>query len=153
MGKIMYLKSRLSKLNHKFRYTKKSKQYSKDFLKSSLDKNAASWSRIKEMLQTLQPMETGHKLIRIGSNFDGGYLVPDDLQGLEATFSPGVSVEIEFDLEMAKICKQCYLADASIEQPINLEKNMHFIKKFIELKIRWLYQFNRIFVSNCVRLF
>lgn len=131
MEKIMYIKSKISKLNHKFRYTKKSKKSSKDFLRSSLDKNAASWYKIKEMLQALQPMETGHKLIRIGSDFDGGYLVPDDLHGIEATFSPGVSAEIEFDLEMAKICKQCYLADASIKQPINLEKNMHFIKKFI----------------------
>ena len=127
----MKIKTKLSKLNHKLKYYKKSKELSKDFLKDSILKDAVNWHEIKNLLSTLQPMETGHDLIRIGSDFDGGYLVPDDLQDLDASFSPGVSVEIGFDLEMSKICKQCFLADASVEEPIDLKSNMNFIKKFI----------------------
>lgn len=36
-------------------------------------------------------------LIRLGPNGDGGYLVPDDLTGIEACFSPGVCATSEFE--------------------------------------------------------
>ena len=33
----------------------------------------------------------GHKLLRIGGEGDGAYLVPDDLTGITSCYSPGVS--------------------------------------------------------------
>ena len=127
----MQIKSILSKLNHKLKFYKKSKKISKEFFKNSIKKNAVPWDEIKNMFQKLQPMKTEHKLIRIGSDFDGGYLLPNDLQNLEASFSPGVNEEIGFDLEISKICNHCYLADASVDKPAGLASNMTFLKKFI----------------------
>lgn len=45
---------------------------------------------VAEFLRNCYPLTTNIELIRVGSNFDGGYLVPNDLQGIEACFSPGV---------------------------------------------------------------
>ena len=39
---------------------------------------------IKAILELLRPIENGHKLIRIGDAKDGGYLLPDDLIGVDA---------------------------------------------------------------------
>jgi hypothetical protein len=42
------------------------------------------------LLERLYPVEGGHPLIRVGPDGDGGYLLPDDLSGIVACFSPGV---------------------------------------------------------------
>lgn len=42
-------------------------------------------------LEVLRPKATHLPLIRIGGNRDGAYLLPDDLEGIEACFSPGVN--------------------------------------------------------------
>ncbi|MDB4045792.1 FkbM family methyltransferase [Amylibacter sp.] len=128
-------KSLLSKLNRKFKYVKNAKKNQKKFLESSRYENAVPWDEIKKLFKSLQTFNTEYDLIRLGSNFDGGYLVPNDLKGLEFSFSPGVSDEIGFDLEMSKICKHCFLSDASVNKPSNLNVNMTFIKKFIGNKI------------------
>lgn len=52
--------------------------------KSTLD-------QIVSALEILIPKPCGHDLIRIGGNSDGGYLLPNDLDGIEALFSPGVN--------------------------------------------------------------
>ena len=47
--------------------------------------------KLNNLAKALRPVITQHPLIRIGSEFDGGYLVPDDLDGVSACFSPGVN--------------------------------------------------------------
>ena len=76
-------------------------------------------------------MQTEHSLVRIGPDFDGGYLVPNDLDNIQAVFSPGVSETLGFDLEMSDRCNHCYLADASVGEPENMPANMSFLNKFI----------------------
>ena len=92
-------------------------------------------------------MKTEYDLIRIGSDFDGGYLLPDDLQNLEASFSPGVNEEIGFDLEISNICNRCYLADASVDEPAGLTPNMNFLKKFIGIS-PWMKKIKNSIISN-----
>ena len=46
-------------------------------------------SDFKRVLAWLSPCSNGHSLIRVGAARDGGYLVPDDLEGIVACFSPG----------------------------------------------------------------
>ena len=53
------------------------------------------------LIKSLRPMDCGKKLIRIGGNEDGGYLVPDDLEGIEYCFSPGVSTTVDFETHLA----------------------------------------------------
>ena len=51
-------------------------------------------------LRHLVPKRSGVKLIRIGGHMDGGYLVPDDLDGIEACFSPGTNNFKRFEDEL-----------------------------------------------------
>ena len=86
---------------------------------------------VKAVLRGLTPHESTVPLIRIGPDFDGGYLLPDDLKDISALFSPGVSETLGFDLEFAKRGINCFLADASIDVPKNLLPNMQFQQKYI----------------------
>ena len=43
---------------------------------------------LQALLDRLHPVEMGPQLVRIGPRGDGGYLVPDDLGGIVACFSP-----------------------------------------------------------------
>ena len=56
--------------------------------------------RIGDLVKRLRPVTTEHELIRIGADADGGYLVPNDLSGLTACFSPGVDDIASFEQHM-----------------------------------------------------
>ncbi len=90
-------------------------------------------SKILSLINSLKPVKTQLDLIRIGTNGDGGYLIPDDLEGIEACFSPGVDKISEFELECIKRDMKVFMADWSVEKP-NLdipETSYNFQKKFI----------------------
>jgi hypothetical protein len=76
-------------------------------------------------------METGHSLVRVGGSGDGGYLVPDDLDGIEACFSPGVANTATFELEMARRGITSFLADYSVDGPPESHPMFRFEKKFL----------------------
>jgi len=48
-------------------------------------------------IEILRPKQSPTPLIRIGGDKDGAYLVPDDLMGIKACFSPGVSNRKDFE--------------------------------------------------------
>lgn len=82
-------------------------------------------------LEELHPVATNHELIRLGPNGDGGYLVPDDLDGIEACFSPGVNDVSGFESDCARRGIKAFLADASVEKPAEENELFHFTKKFV----------------------
>jgi hypothetical protein len=51
----------------------------------------ASTAEVVEVFELLKPKASKTPLIRIGGDIDGSYLVPDDLDGITACFSPGVN--------------------------------------------------------------
>ena len=53
-----------------------------------------------QTLNFLRPIQAGHKLLRIGGEGDGAYLVPDDLKGITSCYSPGVSNKKPFEDEL-----------------------------------------------------
>jgi len=72
------------------------------------------------------------KLIRIGSQNDGGYLFPDIFSDISYCFSPGVSKISSFEDHLSKTYNiKSFLADANIEAPTISNKNFYFTKKFI----------------------
>lgn len=72
---------------------------------------------IERFMQSLHPIETEHGLVRYGGDRDGGYLIPDDLEGVTACFSPGVSKIARFEEDIAARGIKCFLADASVSGP------------------------------------
>lgn len=85
------------------------------------------------LIDRLKPVAISKPLIRLGSELDGGYLVPDDLEGITVAVSPGVSTEIGFDLTAAKYGMEVYMADASVTGPPIENPRFHFHKKFIDV--------------------
>lgn len=72
--------------------------------------------KILQFIQSLRPVDSGHGLIRLGGAGDGGYLIPDDLEGISACFSPGVSETSAFERDCAQRGMHLFLADYSVEQ-------------------------------------
>jgi hypothetical protein len=72
--------------------------------------------RVRELIALLRPSAFNGSLVRIGPKGDGGYLVPDDLTGIAASLSPGVSSECGFDLEIATRGIPVFLLDASVDK-------------------------------------
>jgi hypothetical protein len=83
------------------------------------------------LIHGMQPIDSGVELIRIGPDGDGGYLVPDDLSGIEYCFSPGVSTESGFEADLAARGMAVHLADLSVDGPAELHENFTFTKKHV----------------------
>lgn len=90
-------------------------------------------TKVKQFIRSLKPRATMLPLVRIGSNGDGGYLLPDDLEGISACISPGVSFEVGFDKAMADRGIDTYMADASVNGPPQSNERFHFTKKFLDV--------------------
>jgi hypothetical protein len=86
---------------------------------------------VRDLVRQLHPLATEHPLIRIGAGGDGGYLVPDDLDGVVACFSPGVDNRASFETSLIERGIQCFLADASVECAPITSDMVHFTKKFL----------------------
>lgn len=70
-----------------------------------------------KVLQKLRPSADETNLIRVGGAGDGGYWIPNDLEGIKAVFSPGVRKLSEFKLFFAEDVIPCLMVDASVEGP------------------------------------
>ena len=88
-------------------------------------------SDFKRVLAWLSPCSNGHSLIRVGAEEDGGYLVPDDLEGIVACFSPGTDQVVEFEKYFFSQGIRCYLADASVSENPFKNPLVDFQKKYI----------------------
>ena len=86
---------------------------------------------MQSLIRSLRPVATDHELIRLGPNADGGYLIPDDLDGIEACFSPGVSTASGFEKDCADRGIKAFLADRSVDGPAEPHELFHFTKKFV----------------------
>jgi Methyltransferase FkbM domain len=79
---------------------------------------------IAQFARRMAPVETDHPLVRLGCDGDGGYLVPDDLDGITACFSPGVDYRATFEEGLLERGIRCHLADASVDRnPLGDERS------------------------------
>jgi hypothetical protein len=88
-------------------------------------------SCVAELIRALAPLATDHPLIRLGPEADGGYLVVDDLDGIRACFSPGVSTVSGFEEACAERGMQVFLADASVVGPAVHHPSFTFVRKYV----------------------
>jgi len=89
------------------------------------------YAELNSLIHWLHPVDSGVELIRLGPDGDGGYLVPNDLAGIEYCFSPGVSTESGFEAALAARGMRVFLADYSVDRPAQANANFQFDKKYI----------------------
>lgn len=75
----------------------------------------------------LRPLDSSYQLIRVGSGNDGGYLIPNDLDGIKYCISPGVGKTINFERDLLERFNiKSFLADPTVERPNNLKAGIDF---------------------------
>ena len=87
--------------------------------------------QVRALLRALRPLAPGIELVRVGPDGDGGYLVPDDLEGIAYAFSPGVSTESGFEARLADRGMKVFLADYSVPGPALPHPHFVFDKRFV----------------------
>jgi hypothetical protein len=88
-------------------------------------------SKIAALFRRLHPVACDKELIRLGPPGDGGYLVPNDLDGITACFSPGVSNVAGFEKDCAALGMHVFMADASVSGPPENNARFQFSKKYV----------------------
>lgn len=116
----------------------------KNFIRKQLEKLGINLSRsamtlgltplsdIYTILNRLRPQNNGWELIRIGATGDGGYLIPDDLQGVRNCFSPGSDLLWDFENTLAKRYGiKSFICDSTDKRPPNLSELQDFTEGWI----------------------
>lgn len=102
--------------------------------------NSSPWihpsepSDVIDAVHRLVPCGCSKPLIRLGGDGDGAYLVPDDLEGIDACFSPGVSTTMKFEEHLAvDYGIVSYMCDASADPSKLPLRNgyHHFSRKWL----------------------
>jgi hypothetical protein len=94
----------------------------------------ASLEKLSSLTEALRPLITEYDLIRVGGESDGGYLIPNDLEGVDALFSPGTGGVAEFEAYFAERGFPCYLMDYSVSNPPLIHQKVDFTKKYLGIK-------------------
>lgn len=102
--------------------------------------DSEGWLRTAQQLVFgfLRPKPAPVPLIRIGGNRDGAYLLPDDLEGIEACFSPGVNNAKHFEDELLELFAiRSHMCDfssdaARLATPL-FDGRQTFLKKWLDL--------------------
>ena len=87
--------------------------------------------KVKKLINSIKVHNLGYKLLRVGPNGDGGYLLPDVLSNISACFSPGVGKIHGFEEDLLKRGIKIYMADKTVEKPNLSKENYEFLKKNI----------------------
>jgi len=88
-------------------------------------------AEVRALLRELRPVHGCVELVRIGPDRDGGYLVPDDLEGISYVFSPGVSTESGFEASLADRGLPVFMADYSVAGPAVPHPRFVFDRKYV----------------------
>lgn len=82
-------------------------------------------------LDLLKVVESETELIRVGSPFDGGYVLPNIIPSIDACFSAGVEANSDFEFEIAKAGVATHLLDFSVDGPPDQHENFTFLRKYL----------------------
>ena len=93
--------------------------------------DVTSDAAVRDLIGRLKPLHCGKELIRIGGASDGGYLIPNDLEGVEYCFSPGVGATSDFESHLATLNIKSFLADHSVDAPPVARPEFTFDRKFL----------------------
>ena len=93
--------------------------------------NLTPRTQVQTLIEQLHPLAPSTPFTRLGPLGDGGYLVPDDLEGITVCFSPGVGQIADFEQDCARRGMTVFMADASVEGPPYPHPAFRFSKRFI----------------------
>lgn len=89
---------------------------------------------LKSYWRLVQPHSNGHELVRIGGSTDGGYLLPNDLEGIKYCFSPGAGAIWTFEETLGtKYAIESFVCDGTIEIFPSFSSLKSFIPKNVGL--------------------
>lgn len=81
-----------------------------------------------QLARLLSPHATvGHSKMRFGGEHDGGYVLLDDFEGIEAAFSFGVGPDCSWDLELAERGIRTYQFDHTVDRAPVVHPNLSFL--------------------------
>ena len=92
---------------------------------------ASETARVREVVDMVRPRSVLPSLVRVGSGSDGGYLLPNDLEGVTAVLSPGVGKLSDFELFFAERGVECLLVDGTVEGPAVNHPNFSFVSALV----------------------
>jgi len=92
----------------------------------SKPENLSCVLQLSELFTVYDPL--GLKFLRLGNDFDGGYVIVDTLSTLDSVLSLGVGEDISFEAELVKFVKRIDFYDHTVDQlPLKLN-NSNFVK-------------------------
>ena len=117
-------------------YTNKNKNNHEKDTETPLHAADESESGLAEsmIMRALFVAKTSAKKVRLGSAFDGGYVILDEIGGYDALFSAGVSNDVNFENDFLKKFAHipCFAFDGTVGKlPDGSHTNIQFFKKNI----------------------
>ena len=101
-------------------------------LSASLGQGVRYADDTRRILRSLQPRDLeSHLKVRLGKDFDGGYICPDDTSGIDKAFSFGICDDISWDQAIADRGLTIYQFDHTVTDPAPNDPRMIFEQKMI----------------------
>ena len=72
------------------------------------------------------------KLQRVGSDFDGGYFLPENYLEIDGVISAGIGDDNNFEFALASLGKKVLQFDPTISAPPHSHLNMSFVSKYVD---------------------
>lgn len=86
---------------------------------------------IVSLMRRLHPVACRRGFVRLGSDGDGGYLVPDSIDGIASCWSAGIGRDSRFEVDCAARGMDVFLADGSVNAPAAVHPRFHFTRRFV----------------------
>lgn len=75
-------------------------------------------ARVRDVLRHLQPHRlVGGRKLRVGRFYDGGYVMEDQFQNVEAAYSLGINDDVSWDMDIARLGVPIFQYDHTIAGP------------------------------------
>lgn len=91
-------------------------------------------AEFKEAFLLLKPFNIGIDLVRVGEANDGGYLVPNDLNGIEMCLSPGYGHNSSFEEHLLDKYKIKSTVFDLLPKPANFPEVFTYVQKYLSFE-------------------